>query len=51
MPTTARELLADAEAALAAAERPLARCRAGGRRPPFGGLGDVVVVASGLHPL
>lgn len=47
----AEEVLAAAQAELGAAEAALARCRAGGRRPPIGDIGDVVVVAGDLHPL
>jgi hypothetical protein len=39
----ARDALAAAEAELTAAEAALARCRAGGRRPPVGPLDDLVV--------
>jgi hypothetical protein len=43
-----QDALAQAESELSGAEAALAACRAsgGGRRPPIGGLGDVVIVAS-----
>lgn len=46
----AEATLAAAEAELTAAEEALARCRAGGRRPPIGRLGDVVITAD-VRPL
>lgn len=46
----AEEVLAAAEAELDAAEAALARCRAGGRRPPIGRFDDIVVVGD-VRPL
>lgn len=46
----AEEALSAAEAELTAAQEALARCRQGGRRPPVGGLGGIVVTGE-VRPL